>query len=646
MGVSRRSVMSTAATAATGAVVAALPQSAARAVSPPGDVVGKVTVGYQGWFACVGDGAPINGWWHYSPDWSRPPAPGACSITCWPDMRDFTSGYRSGFANLGNGQPATLFSSHDQQTVDTHFRWMQQNGCDTAALQRFNPNGSEGPTRDAVTAMVRRAAEATGRKFYIMYDVTNWTNMQSETKADWTSKMSAYTSSPAYARQNGMPVVCVWGFGFDDPGRPFAPAACLDVVTWFRQQGCYVIGGVPTHWRLGTDDSRPGFLDVYHAFHMVSPWMVGRIVDIGGADWFHQNRVLPDLADLTPRGIDYQPCVIPGDLALGHRRHGDLMWRQFYNHTRAGVQSVYISMFDEFNEGNQIAKTAESAAFQPTNSGMRALDEDGTPCSADYYLRLTDDGGRMLKGRVALTATRFTPTFPGDSVPPTVPGNLRVTGTTDTTVTLAWNGSTDDTAVAGYRVSRVTGTTSTAVGTTQTLAFTVTGLASGTAHTFSVAAFDAAGNASAGSNQVTATTVAGNLAQGRPTAESSHTQHYGSGNAVDGNSGTYWESANHAFPQWLQVDLGSTVDTRRIVLTLPPLPAWATRTQTLSVGGSTNGSSFATVLGPAGYTFDPATGNTVTITFPATAARYLRLTFTGNTGWPAGQVSELRVYTA
>ena len=36
------------------------------AASLPGDVVGKVTVGYQGWFACVGDGAPINSWWHYS----------------------------------------------------------------------------------------------------------------------------------------------------------------------------------------------------------------------------------------------------------------------------------------------------------------------------------------------------------------------------------------------------------------------------------------------------------------------------------------------------------------------------------------------------------------------------------------------------
>ena len=31
-------------------------------------------------------------------------------------------------------------------------------------------------------------------------------------------------ASPAYARQNGKPVVCIWGFGFNDDGRPFAPA--------------------------------------------------------------------------------------------------------------------------------------------------------------------------------------------------------------------------------------------------------------------------------------------------------------------------------------------------------------------------------------------------------------------------------------
>ncbi|MEV4759587.1 lectin [Micromonospora sp. NPDC049559] len=423
MGISRRSILTSAVAGSALAAVAGTELAgapAASAASPPGDVVGKITVGYQGWFAATGDGSPINGWWHWSQNWGQPPSPSNTTIISWPDMREYTNGYQTAYANLGNGQPARLFSSYDQQTVDTHFRWMQQYGCDTAALQRFNPFGGEGAIRDAMAAKVRTAAEAYGRKFYIMYDVTNWTNMQSEIKTDWTNKMRAYTSSPAYAVQNGKPVVCIWGFGFNDPGRPFAPAACLDVINWFKAQGCYVIGGVPTWWRTGVSDSRPGFLDVYHAFNMISPWMVGRAGTLADLDSYYNNVNVGDQADCNAHGIDYQPCVMPGDLSSGHRRHGDFMWRHFYNMVRLGCQGIYISMFDEYNEGNQIAKTAENASMQPTNFGRRALDEDGTPCSSDYYLRLTADGGRMLKGQLALTATR--PTQPvlgsGGNPPP------------------------------------------------------------------------------------------------------------------------------------------------------------------------------------------------------------------------------------
>src|SRR6266498_689358 len=192
MEISRRSLLTSAlAVSAASALSARLPATAS-AASPPGDVVGKITVGYQGWFACAGDGAPINGWWHWSNNWGQPPSPSNTAIKSWPDMRDYARGYQTAYGNLGNGQPATLFSSYDQQTVNVHFGWMQQNGCDTAALQRFNPNSSEGATRDAMAARVRIAAEATGRKFYIMYDVSGWTNMQPEIKADWTNKMSAH----------------------------------------------------------------------------------------------------------------------------------------------------------------------------------------------------------------------------------------------------------------------------------------------------------------------------------------------------------------------------------------------------------------------------------------------------------------------
>ncbi|HWG24282.1 MAG TPA: lectin, partial [Actinospica sp.] len=57
--------------------------------------------------------------------------------------------------------------------------------------------------------------------------------------------------------------------------------------------------------------------------------------------------------------------------------------------------------------------TTPTQATVPTNSGLLSLDEDGTACSADYYMRLTGDGGKMLKGQIALTSTR--PTSPTGS---------------------------------------------------------------------------------------------------------------------------------------------------------------------------------------------------------------------------------------
>jgi chitodextrinase len=481
--------------------------------------------------------------------------------------------------------------------------------------------------------------------------------MQSEIKTDWTNKMKAHTASSAYATQNGKPVVCIWGFGFNDANHNFSAAACLDVVNWFQSQGCYVIGGVPTWWRNGNNDSRAGFSGVYHAFNMISPWLVGRIGSVADADNFYNTATVPDVADCKANGIDYQPCVLPGDVSARQRVHGDFMWRQFYNMVRAGVQGIYISMFDEYNEGNQIAKTAESQAWTPTNSGFLALDEDGTACSSDYYLRLTGDGGKMLKGQIALTATR--PTQPtvtggGDTTAPSAPGSLQVTAHTSSSLSLSWTASTDNVGVTGYRIRRVSGSTATVIGTVAagTTTYTAAGLSPSTAYIHDVQATDAAGNISQPSNQVSATTDAGtgtptNLALHRPTSESSHTQTYASGNAVDGDANTYWESANSAFPQWIQVDLGSALGVKRLVLNLPPATSWATRSQTVAVQGSTDGGTFSQLLAAASYTFNPASGNAATLTLPASVTtRYVRLTFTANSGWPAGQLSEFQVYSS
>ncbi|MFF4250172.1 discoidin domain-containing protein [Streptomyces sp. NPDC001663] len=136
-----------------------------------------------------------------------------------------------------------------------------------------------------------------------------------------------------------------------------------------------------------------------------------------------------------------------------------------------------------------------------------------------------------------------------------------------------------------------------------------------------------------------------NLAKGRPATATGSQDVYTPGKAVDGDANSYWESTNNAFPQAWTVDLGSAYAVRRLVLKLPPSSAWGARTQTITVLGSTDGSNYSTVVGSTGYRFDPATGNTATVSLPdGTNLRYLRLSVSANTGWPAGQFSEVEAY--
>jgi Pectate lyase superfamily protein/F5/8 type C domain/Abnormal spindle-like microcephaly-assoc'd, ASPM-SPD-2-Hydin len=176
-----------------------------------------------------------------------------------------------------------------------------------------------------------------------------------------------------------------------------------------------------------------------------------------------------------------------------------------------------------------------------------------------------------------------------------------------------------------------------------TFAPTAAGSASGTLSVNSSAPGSPLTVALSGTGTAAANT---NLALNHPATSSGYTQTYAPGNAVDGDTNSYWESTDNAFPQWFQVDLGAAHSVGRIVMDLPPSSSWGTRTQTITIQGSTDGSNYATLVGSANYTFNPSTGNTVTVTFTAASVRYLKLTFTANTAWPAGQLSELQAYAS
>jgi hypothetical protein len=143
MAVTRRSFLTSVAAGSALAAVSGtelLTAVSAHAASPVGDVVGKITVGYQGWFACIGDGAPINAWWHWAQNWSQPPSPSNNgTLRAWPDMTDYPARYQTAYANLGNGQPATLFSHYDQRrSTRTSSRCSQQHRHGGAAALQLD----------------------------------------------------------------------------------------------------------------------------------------------------------------------------------------------------------------------------------------------------------------------------------------------------------------------------------------------------------------------------------------------------------------------------------------------------------------------------------------------------------------------------
>ena len=89
-----------------------------------------------------------------------------------------------------------------------------------------------------------------------------------------------------------------------------------------------------------------------------------------------------------------------------------------------------------------------------------------------------------------------------DGIPPSAPSGLTATATSSSSVSLSWTASTDNVGVTGYNILR----NGVQVGTSTTTSYTDNTVASNTAYTYTVIAYDAAGNISTPSNSATVTT--------------------------------------------------------------------------------------------------------------------------------------------
>jgi len=393
----------------------------------------KLMMGYQGWFACSGDGSPLNSWMH----WFRNNSPDAINLTIdmWPDMRELRAD--EGFVtrmNHSDNRAATLYSAYNSSTVARHFKWMQDNNLDGVLLQRFTSELRDPALRsfrDQLTKNVQTGAETHSRVFCVMYDISgsNEITLVEDLKNDWTYLVDTLkiTESSQYLKHRGKPLLAIWGLGFT--GRPGTSAQAKEIITYFKSGAppkyqATLLGGVPSNWRTLDGDSKTeaAWADVYKSFDVLSPWSVGRYADDAGADNFRKSRLEADLKQLSPLKIDYMPVIFPGfswrNLNNGPlnqipRRGGRFWWRQLYNAISAGCTMIYCAMFDEMDEGTAMFKLVADKQDLPTQAHDRLvyLNIDGEILRSDWYLQVADQGGKMLRGEIKLT--RSLPIKPG-----------------------------------------------------------------------------------------------------------------------------------------------------------------------------------------------------------------------------------------
>ena len=150
-----------------------------------------------------------------------------------------------------------------------------------------------------------------------------------------------------------------------------------------------------------------------------------------------------------------------------------------------------VAGYEILRDGSQIGTSATASYLDATALG-------GTTYS--YTVRAKDVIGNTSAESDPLVTTPPPP----DTQAPSVPGNLRTTSLTPTSLTLAWDASTDnDSGVAGYDVLR----NGSLIGSTAGLSLPDTGLTPNTAYSYTVRAKDNTGNVSAESAPFVVTTL-------------------------------------------------------------------------------------------------------------------------------------------
>jgi chitodextrinase len=253
--------------------------------------------------------------------------------------------------------------------------------------------------------------------------------------------------------------------------------------------------------------------------------------------------------DTGAPGPDTQAPSVPANLASPSTTSSSISLAWSASTDNVGVTGYQVLRAPGAS-GGTFAQIATSPSNSFVNTGLAAN------TTFRYQVRAVDAAGNASAVSNAITVT--TQAGGGDVQPPSAPSNLTAPATTTSSVSLAWTASTDNTGVTGYQILQAPGTsggTFTQVGTSTATSFVNSGLAANTTFRYQVRAVDAAGNVSAVSNTVTATTQPG----GTP----------GGGCAVAATVQTQWQTGYVIEPARVTNTGTTTINSWTVTFTLP-----------------------------------------------------------------------------
>ncbi|MEQ8209907.1 MAG: glycoside hydrolase family 71/99-like protein [Lacipirellulaceae bacterium] len=382
---------------------------------------GKVFCGYQGWFGAPGDGTEI-GFDNYR--FAGKFEPGTCVIDYWPDLSEFDEYEKYGTSfRHADDSVAHVFSAANARTVDRHFQWMKEYGIDGIFLQRFGWALKQPETlahRNQVHENVRKAAVKHGRIRALMYDLTSLEagDIEKYVIPDFKriARRENLASDSSYVRFHGQPVVAVWGIGFND-NRAYSLEECSRLIEFLKNDpvfgGNAVMLGVPYYWREQGPDTvdDPRFIEVIKQADIISPWAVGRYGTVEDAQNLMSETLKADAQWTSQNDQGYLPVIFPGfswhnlTTAEGKpkplnripRLGGKFLWTQAAEVKRAGIDMVYVAMFDEMNEGTCVFKCTNDPPVGESPFLTYAVDQ----LPSDHYLWLTGRIGDLMGGELA-----------------------------------------------------------------------------------------------------------------------------------------------------------------------------------------------------------------------------------------------------